>query len=62
MGAIKVNLDGLDSSAIQIRTVALTLDDLKSSMNRVFSSIDPKIKRRRNISGSIADIQKEILK
>ena len=60
MSAIKVNLDGLDSSAIQIRTVALTLGDLKSSINRVFSSIDPKIKRRRNISGSIADIQKEM--
>ncbi|MCY1713056.1 hypothetical protein [Caproiciproducens galactitolivorans] len=60
MSAIKVNLDGLDSSAIQIRTVALTLGDLKSSMNRVFCSIDPKIKRRRNISGSIADIQKEM--
>ena len=60
MSAIRVNLDGLDSSAIQIRTVALTLGDLKSSMNRVFSSIDPKIKRRRNISGSIADIQKEM--
>ena len=60
MSAIRVNLDGLDSSAIQIRTVALTLGDLKSSMNRVFSSIDPKIKRRRNIGGSIADIQKEM--
>ncbi|MCY1713598.1 hypothetical protein [Caproiciproducens galactitolivorans] len=60
MSAIKVNLDGLDSSAIQIRTVALTLGDLKSSINSVFSSIDPKIKRRRNIGGSIADIQKEM--
>ena len=60
MGSIKVNLDGLAGCAIQFHTVAITLEDLKSSMDHVFGSVDSKIKRRRNIDGSIADIQKSM--
>ena len=60
MGSIKVTLDGLASCAIQFHMVAITLEDLKSSMDHVFGSVDSKIKRRRNIDGSIADIQKSM--
>ena len=60
MGSIKVTLDGLASCAMQFHTVAITLEDLKSSMDHVFGSVDSKIKRRRNIDGSIADIQKSM--
>ncbi|MCY1712954.1 hypothetical protein OUY18_01620, partial [Caproiciproducens galactitolivorans] len=60
MSAIKVNLDGLDGCAMQFHTIAITFEDLKSSMDHVFGSVDSKIKRRRNIDGSIADIQKSM--
>ena len=60
MGSIKVTLDGLEGCAMQFHTVAITLEDLKSSMDHVFGSVDSKIKRRRNIDGSIADIQKSM--
>ena len=60
MGAIKVNLDGLAGCAMQFHTIAITLEDLKSSMDHVFGNVDSKIKRRRNIDGSIADIQKSM--
>ncbi|MCY1713964.1 hypothetical protein [Caproiciproducens galactitolivorans] len=60
MGSIKVSLDELAGCAMQFHTIAITLEDLKSSMDHVFGSVDSKIKRRRNIDGSIADIQKSM--
>jgi len=60
LGSIKVSLDELAGCAMQFHTIAITFEDLKSSMDHVFGSVDSKIKRRRNIDGSIADIQKSM--